>query len=157
MRTNTTQVVVVGWTIILAVLQGCSKASDKVDVSSIDNADVKFAKTAFFSMVNNSGAGALIDWETFKAMGDDMGADYKSYPTIWKRPLPENHFCSVFQVRSQHKVKSEWHHPLASEERNSLGNHCSRRYAVRAGLVNYGFKARREPKDLIPRHDEMTW
>ena len=65
------QLIALGCWLIL-VFQGCSRESD--------HADVQFAKTTFFSMVNGTAAEAAIDWETFRADSDDIGAQYRALP-----------------------------------------------------------------------------
>jgi len=67
---NPNRLVALGCWIMLASLQGCSRESD--------NADVQFAKTAFFAMVNGPAAETMIDWERFQAMGDDLGKEYQA-------------------------------------------------------------------------------
>jgi hypothetical protein len=67
---NPNQLIALGCWMILASLQGCSRESD--------NADVQFAKTAFFAMVNGTPAETTIDWERFQAMGDDLGKEYQA-------------------------------------------------------------------------------
>ncbi len=71
MAIKPTQLIALGcWLMLL--LQGCSKESE--------HADVQFAKTTFFSMVNGTAAEAAIDWETFRAANDDIGAEYRALP-----------------------------------------------------------------------------
>ena len=67
------QLITFGCLLMLASLQGCSRESN--------NADVRFAKTLFFSMVNGSAAESAIDWEAFQSpTGDDLGAVYRALP-----------------------------------------------------------------------------
>jgi hypothetical protein len=54
----------------MLALQGCSRESD--------HADVQFAKTTFFSMVNGTAAESAIDWETFRVANEDVGAQYRA-------------------------------------------------------------------------------
>jgi hypothetical protein len=72
MRINTNQLVALGCWIVLASMQGCSRESD--------NADVRFAKTLLFSMVNGTAAESAIDWEAFRAEEEDVGAAYRALP-----------------------------------------------------------------------------
>ena len=72
MTINPNRLIALGCWIMLASLQGCSRESD--------NADVRFAKTTFFSMVNGTAAETVIDGETFRAPNGDMGAVYRALP-----------------------------------------------------------------------------
>jgi hypothetical protein len=65
-------VIAIGCGVLLAFLPACSGDSD--------HADVQFAKTTFFSMVNGTAAETAIDWETFLAVNKDIGAQYRALP-----------------------------------------------------------------------------
>jgi len=69
---NTNRLIALGCWIMLATLPGCSSESD--------NADVRFAKTLLFSMVNGTAAESAIDWEAFHTDEEDVGAAYKALP-----------------------------------------------------------------------------
>jgi len=69
---NTNRLVAIGCCIMLASLPGCSRESD--------NADVSFAKTLLFSMVNGTATESAIDWEAFRTDEEDVGAAYKALP-----------------------------------------------------------------------------
>lgn len=57
--------------LMLAFLQGCSSWSTDSD------SDLRFAKTAFQSLAGGySSAEQVIDWETFKSMGENIFKDY---------------------------------------------------------------------------------
>jgi hypothetical protein len=88
MRINTNQLVALGYWIVLASLPGCSKESD--------NADVRFAKTTFFSMVNGTADEAAIDWEIFRAMGDDLGPEYRALATDAEKAAARKSFLLGF-------------------------------------------------------------
>ena len=90
MMINTKQVIAFGCWIMLTALQSCSSRES-------DNADVRFAKTTFFSMVNGSAAAeTMIDWETFQAMGDDLGKDYRALPNDAEKVAARKSFLMGF-------------------------------------------------------------
>lgn len=94
---NRNRLVALGCWIILATLQGCS--SDGV------NADVRFAKTLLFSMVNGSAAESAIDWETFRTDELDIGALYKALPNDTEKATFRKEFLAGF-ARSTPKLKA---------------------------------------------------
>jgi len=77
-----------GCVAILAAMPGCSPRAS-------NNADVRFAKTAFFSMVNGSSdAQTMIDWENFRAIGDDVGKEYQALPSDAEKSKYRNDFIA---------------------------------------------------------------
>jgi hypothetical protein len=85
---NPNQLIALGCWIMLASLPGCSKESD--------NADVRFAKTTFFSMVNGAADETAIDWEIFRSPTDDLGAIYKALPNDTEKASFRKQFLGGF-------------------------------------------------------------
>lgn len=85
---NTNQLVALGCWMMLTFLPGCSNESD--------NADVRFAKTTFFSMVNGTADETAIDWEILQSPTDDLGAIYKALPNDTEKTAFRKQFLSGF-------------------------------------------------------------
>jgi hypothetical protein len=85
---NPNQLIALGCWIMLASLQGCSRESD--------NADVRFAKTTFFSIVNGTADEAAIDWEILRSPIDDLGAIYKALPNDTEKAAFRKQFLGGF-------------------------------------------------------------
>ncbi len=85
---NPNQLIALACWILLASLPGCSKESD--------NADIRFAKATFFSMVNGTADERAIDWEIFRSPTDDLGAIYKALPNDTEKASFRKQFLSGF-------------------------------------------------------------
>lgn len=96
---KTPQLIAFGCLAMVATLQSCSKSGDEAGGDAGGNADVRFAKTAFFSMVNGSSeVETMIDWEAFQAMGDDLGKDYRALATDAEKIAARKSFLAGFSA-----------------------------------------------------------
>lgn len=87
---NPKRLIGVGCWLMLASLQGCSVESD--------NADVRFAKTTFFAMVNGTAPETAIDWEAFQAMGDDLRPKYRALASEAEKAAARKSFLLGFSA-----------------------------------------------------------
>lgn len=87
---KTNELIALGCWIALAALAGCTEESD--------NADVRFAKTTFFSMVNGTADETAIDWENFVSPTKDLGPIYKALPNDAERALFRKQFLAGFAI-----------------------------------------------------------
>jgi hypothetical protein len=97
MMINPNKMIALCCCLILASLPGCSPKEKEKEKES-DLPDVGFAKRAFFSMVNGSAAEGIIDWETFRAMGEDLGPKYRALATDAEKAAARKSFLAGFAV-----------------------------------------------------------
>ena len=90
------RVIVFGWFAMLFAMLAAWPACSPAET---DNPDVTFAKAAFFSMVNGSSdAEAMIDWENFRALGDDVGKGYRKLPNEAEKAKARKEFIAGFAL-----------------------------------------------------------
>ncbi len=75
--------------LMLALLQGCSSWGT--------DPDLRFAKTAFQALAwGYNSAEKVIDWETFKSMGENISKDYIALPNDVEKQTFRKSFITAF-------------------------------------------------------------